>query len=811
MRSTAIHLLIPNFGLSFFIMKKLFLLTFLFIFYNHSIASENKLLPNSARPKIGLCLSGGGAKGLIYVGLLKVIDSLDIKIDYITGTSMGAIIGGLYSIGYTGKELDSLARYTNWSKYLTNNVPLNKISFEEKDEYGRYMIELNSNTLSPDLPIAVINGQNITTFLNDLTFRVHHISDFNKFPIPFKCVAVDIVTGQPVVLDKGSLALALRASMSIPTAFSPVDTGKMLLVDGGLFKNFPAEYVKKMGADYIIGANSSGMLLKKKELKTLVNMLEQTTSFSIASDYERQKKLCDLLIDYNDALKDAGIGTLDFGKSKAILALGDAVAHQFLDTLIAIAEQQRKYYVTEMDTSKLNKSDSLYMQDIELTLDKSKLEAIIQNKIRLKDYNNISKKEINKTIDEIYGTRYFDNVFYYVENNGSKHNLLIKTEKTKKFAYKLGLHYDNEMSAGIIANITMRNVLFNASRFITTIDISDNPKVRAGYQAYVGKKGFYISTNHFFELVKQPVFYERQTLGIYKNLFLQSDLLMNYAISPNAAFSGGIQFKWGNSKPLTKTTDRPDLFRSLFSLSRRPFLNSSILLKYSYNSLNQQVFTTRGIHAFIQAEFVFAGRTSSTIHTESIRIDSLFHVTTISSDSTIRHSFSPYLKLFGSYRHIFSLHRKVSLEAKVDIGMIFLFRPSRKDLASQQADAFFIGGVEQRERERVTTLIPFWGNRELYVQNLNFLTASISIQYEPVKNLFFIPKISVFTGDGGNIGVYGNKGVLSNLNNGNKLAFVHSEGMTVAYKTPVGPVQMNLSKASNSKKPIFYFSLGYRI
>lgn len=791
-------------------MKKiLFLLLFFLICYALPAAEKN-LLPNSERPKVGLTLSGGGAKGLIYVGLLKMIDSLDIKVDYITGTSMGSIVGGLYAIGYNGKELDSLARNTNWSKYLTNNVPLNKITMEEKDEYGKYMIELNSNTLMPGLPIAVINGQNITSFLNDLTFRVHHISDFNKFPIPFKCVAVDIVTGKPVVIDKGSLALALRTSMSIPTAFSPIDTGKMLLVDGGLFKNFPVEYVKNMGADFVIGANCSGMLLSKKELKTLVNMLEQTTSFSIAADYEQQKKLCDILVDYNDALKNAKIGTMDFGKAKEILALGEQVAHQFLEPLVQLAESQKKYYVSETDTTRLNKTDSLYLQDIKLTLDKSNLEAVVKNKIRLKHFDNICKSEINQTVDEIYGTRYFDKVYYYVENKDKNHNLIIKTEKTKKFAYKLGLHYDNEMSAGIIANMTARNLFFNASRFITTIDISDNPKIRTAYQVYIGNKGFYLSTNHFFEYVKQPVFYERKTLGFYKNLFEQSDIMINYAISQNSALSGGIQFKWGNLKPQIKPSERPDLFKSLFTLSKRPYLNSSIVLKYAYNSFNQQTFPTKGKSALIQSEFVFAGKTSTSIHTESIVIDSNFNTTNISYDTTIRHTFSPYFKLYGTYEHIFRLHKKVSLDARIDMGMIFLFRPSKKDFANQQADAFYVGGTEPRERERTTSLIPFWGNRELYVQNLNFLTASVSLQYEAIKNLFFIPKVSVFTGDDGNINVYGNRAVISNLKN-NKLLFAHSEGITIAYKTPVGPVRFNISKASNYSKPTFYFSLGYRI
>ncbi len=790
-------------------MKKLIILILLFQFCLNAQAAERNLLPNSTRPKVGLTLSGGGAKGLIYVGLLKLIDSLDIKIDYITGTSMGSIVGGLYAIGYKGTELDSLARNTNWSKYLTNNVALNKITIEEKNEYSRYMVELNSSTLMPGLPIAVINGQNITNFLNDLTFRVHHISNFNDFPIPFKCLAVDIVTGDPVVIDHGSLALALRTSMSIPTAFSPIDTGKMLLVDGGLFKNFPVEYVKNMGAEYIIGANCSGTLLGKKDLKSLVNMLEQTTSFSIAEDYEKQKKLCDILVDYNDALKIAKIGTMDFGKAKQILALGEEVAHQFLEPLKLLAEDQKKYNVNQTDTTKLNKTDSLYMQDVKLTLDRSGFDKVIRNKIRLEDYNNISKSEINTTIDKIYGTRYFDKVFYYVENTGSRHNLIIKTEKTKKFAYKLGLHYDNEMSAGIIVNLTARNWLFDASRFITTIDISDNPKIRIGYQKYVGNKGIYFSTNQFFELVKQSVFYERKTLGVYKNLFFQSDFLMNYAMNPNSALSAGLQFKWGNLKPAVNPSDKNSYTRNLFTLTKQPYLNTSIIIKYAFNTLNKQIFPTKGISTLIHSEFIYAGKTSTSIHSESIKADSFLNTFIQSNDTTLRYNFSPYLKLYGMYEHVFRLHKKVSLDARLDFGMIFLFKPSKKDFANQQADAFYIGGEEQRERERITSLIPFWGNRELYIQNLNFLTAAVSIQYEAIKNLFIIPKVSVFTGDDGNIDVYGNKGVISDLKN-NKLLFAHSEGITIAYKTPVGPVQFNVSKASNYRKPTFYFSLGYR-
>lgn len=791
-------------------MKKIILFFILFAFVSKIEAEEYNLLPNYTRPKMGLCLSGGGAKGLIYVGLLKLIDSLEIKVDYITGTSMGSIIGGLYAIGYSGKELEEIAITTKWSKYLTNSVPLNKISIEEKSEYGRYMIELNSNSLTPDLPIAVINGQNIMAFLNDLTFRVQHIKDFNKFPIPFKCLATDIVTGKPVIIDKGSLALALRTSMAIPSFFSPIDSGKMLLVDGGLVKNFPVEYVKQMGAEFIIGANCSGVLLKKKELKTLVNMMEQTTSFSIAADYEKQKLMCDILLDYNEVLKNANIGTMDFKKANEILLLGEAMAHQYIEPLKQLATQQEKYKHLNLDTTNLNKSDSIHFEDIRISLDESNLNEIVRNKIRLKDFSNISKDEINKAVDEIYGTRYFENVYYYLENKGNNHNLVFKTIPTKKYSYKLGIHYDNEMSAGIIVNMTVRNVLFNASRFISTFDISDNPKIRIGYQVYLGNKGFYFSTNQYFERAKQNAFYKLQNLGTYKHLFYQMDVLMNYAIQTNSYVSGGVQFKWGNLKQGINSSDRPERYRNIFTLSKRPNLNTSILIKYNYNTLNLPLFPTKGIQTFIQSEFIYAGKTTSTLRTESIIIDSLNNIQIQTSDSSIQYKFSPYLKLSGFYEHLFKLHSKVTIGGRIDFGMIFSFRPSDKTFANPLVDAYYIGGVESRGRERQPSYIPFWGNHEVYIQNLNFLSTSVSLQYEPVKNLIFIPKVSVVIGDNGNTSVYGDRGVINNFK-ANNLLFAHSEGITVAYKTPIGPLQLNLSKASNVKKPILYFSLGFRI
>jgi len=182
--------------------KKLFLAILLFscVMLN---AQENKT------PKIGLCLSGGGAKGLAHIGLLKLIDSLGIKVDYITATSMGSIVGGLYATGYTGKQIDSIVHTTDWDLMLNQYVPMDNIYIDEKDEYGHYIGEIPIKNKKMEVT-GFIEGQELLNTFMRLTNHVNQIDDFNKLPIPFKCMAVDIVNVTPVIIDRGSLAIAMQ-------------------------------------------------------------------------------------------------------------------------------------------------------------------------------------------------------------------------------------------------------------------------------------------------------------------------------------------------------------------------------------------------------------------------------------------------------------------------------------------------------------------------------------------------------------------------------------------------------------------------
>ncbi|MBK8311793.1 MAG: patatin-like phospholipase family protein [Chitinophagaceae bacterium] len=235
--------------------------SFLCTTFSLSIAGQEA----NVRPKSDSPLGGGGAKGLAHIGILKAIDSAGLKIDYITGTSMGAIMGSLYAAGYSGNEIERMARKIDWDVLLSNQISLPVLSMEEKEEYNRFNIELPYINKKIRLPSGVIKGQELDLKFSELFAPYYQIKDFNKFKIPFKCMATDLETGELVVLENGNITSAVRASMAIPSVFTDVTIDGKRLLDGGLVRNFPVKNVIEMGADYVIGSNVSSGLSKRQD------------------------------------------------------------------------------------------------------------------------------------------------------------------------------------------------------------------------------------------------------------------------------------------------------------------------------------------------------------------------------------------------------------------------------------------------------------------------------------------------------------------------------------------------------------------
>ena len=242
------------------------------------------------RPKIGLALSGGGARGGAHVGVLKALEELDVPIDYIAGTSMGAIIGGIYAAGYSADELEQVLIEMNWTAAMSDQPPRREHTMRKKDLDAQFLIpyRVGFNRGGVQLPLGVIEGQHLDQVFHRILLPVQGIDDFDQLSIPFRAVATDLVTGQEVVLSGGSLADALRASMSVPGAFAPVVLNGRKLVDGGMANNLPVSVVRDMGADIVIAVDISTPLLTEEQLTSVIKVAEQLTGFLTRRNTEEQ-------------------------------------------------------------------------------------------------------------------------------------------------------------------------------------------------------------------------------------------------------------------------------------------------------------------------------------------------------------------------------------------------------------------------------------------------------------------------------------------------------------------------------------------
>ena len=231
-----------------------------------SIACILITLPAVARPKIGLVLSGGGAKGAAHVAVLKVLEQQHIPIDYIAGTSIGAYVGGLYALGYSAEDIEKIMFSTDWDKGYSDIIPRQALSYRDKQQRDKYNVPLNLGYTDGKVtsPSGLIQGQTMSRLYRNSTGLVRKFKSFDNLAIPFRAVATDLATSHPVVIDSGSLVFAMQASATVPGALNPSVWHNKLLVDGGIANNMPVDVVKAMGADIVIAVDIGSSLASKR-------------------------------------------------------------------------------------------------------------------------------------------------------------------------------------------------------------------------------------------------------------------------------------------------------------------------------------------------------------------------------------------------------------------------------------------------------------------------------------------------------------------------------------------------------------------
>jgi len=464
------------------------LFVFILVTYQASFSQDT-----IKKPKIGLVLSGGGAKGFAHVGVLKVLEQAGIKIDYIGGTSMGAVIGGIYASGYNAAQLDSIICATNFDNLLFDYVPRSSKNFYEKRNDELYALVLPFNKFKIDVPQSLSKGIFNYNLFNRLCLHARHVRDFNQLPIPFLCMATDIELGKQVVLDKGVLAQALFASSALPSVFSPVILDQKLLVDGGVTNNYPIDEIKKLGADIIIGVDVQSGLRDKSQLQGATNILFQITNLITIGKIEANSKKTDIYI--KPEINNFGI--VSFEKAKEIILRGETAAFSVYEDLAKLADKPNPYQKPKLKIE----SDSLHITNIICNNLKDYSEAYIEGKLKFKAGAKIRYRDLEKGINNIDATHNFGTVIYSLEPNGAGEDLILNFQENPVTTYlKFGLHYDGLYKSAVLGNITNKNNLFKSDVLSFDLILGDNFRYNLDYyidNGYNLSVGFKSQLNQF--------------------------------------------------------------------------------------------------------------------------------------------------------------------------------------------------------------------------------------------------------------------------------------------------------------------------
>ena len=488
-------------------MKKLHLLVSLLIFTQISLGQDNNT--QNKRPKVGLVLSGGGAKGLAHIGVLKVIDSLNIKIDYIAGTSMGAIVGGLYASGYNANQLDSIFSNIDVDALLQDYTPREAKSFYEKRNDEIYALTLPFNKFKLGLPSGLSKGLYNFNLISLLTQHVSNVRDFNQLPIPFLCIATDAETGEKMVLDKGILAQCMVASGALPTLYSPVEINGRLLIDGGVIDNYPIEELLAKGVDIVIGVDVQDGLKTRNELKGVTSLLAQINNFSMIEKMEGKQKATNIYI--KPDIK--GYSVVDFEKGNEIIEKGKEKALEFVKELAPYRN------LTSENRNEIVVQDSIYIKEVDFNKLDNFTRAYILGKLKFKRSIKISNSQLQKGISNLNATQNFSAINYYFEKAQDGQNLILQLKENENNTFlKFGLHYDDLFKSGILLNYTKKKFLVKND--VASLDLILGDNIRYNFDYYIDN-GFYWS---FGFNSKLTTFNRNITSNITRDLAIDPDI-----------------------------------------------------------------------------------------------------------------------------------------------------------------------------------------------------------------------------------------------------------------------------------------------
>lgn len=720
--------------------------------------------------KVGLVLSGGGAKGLAHIGALRAIEEAGIRIDYIGGTSMGAVIGSLYAAGYNTRQLDSIFRVLDFETLIRDDVPRGAKTFYERDDAEKYALTLPFDDFKLSFPSGISKGQNIYNLLSRLLIHVKDVDQFDELPIPFFCIATNVETGQEVVLDKGYLPRAVTASAALPSLFSPVSIGNTLFVDGGIVNNYPVDRVKAMGADVIIGVDVQDTLRDRKQLKSALDLMVQINNYRTIEDMVEKKRRTDIYI--NPLIDDFTVVSFDEGRQ--IIEAGHVAAHQMKATLEKLASKQSKVLPRSIN---LNPPRSLYIRHVAVDGNENYTKSYILGKLKLKAPAEITYEEFNEGVNNLSATGNFDGIDYIIvedeDNTGEFVIRFLVKESESKTVLRMGVHHDDLFRTAGLINVTRKRLFTNND--VASVDFIVGDNLRYNLDYYVDK-GYYWSyggsssystfkKNVAVDLVLPDLEITDPPAGLNEISLTYEDftntLFLQTVFQRKFLLRLGAEHKWLRYLSETIGQDENNLPRTIFQNTN--FYSSYGVLKY--DTFDNKYFPRQGLY--------FEGD---------------FHWYLFSNG--INEGFSPFsiVKAKGGYAQSFSNKFSVMImyEGGLKIGN-----------SNTNSLDFFLGGYGFKP---LNNILPFYGYEGLSLRGDTYLKSAITFDYE----IFRHQHLSI----SGNIANIGN----NLFESGAWIDGIDYSGYALGYgvETLLGPVELKYSFSPERETDEWYVNVGFR-
>jgi len=699
------------------------------------------------RPKVGVALGGGAAKGLAHIGVLKVLEEVGMPVDCITGVSMGSIVSGLYALGYTSAELESLVLQIDWTELLSDREGRRALPMEQKLWDSRYIASVPVDGFRVRMPSGLIEGKNVIRFFSQLALPLQRTADFKDFPIPFACVATDLLTGEAVVLDEGFVAEAMRASMAIPTVFSPMRINNHLLVDGGLARILPAEDVRRLGADIVIGVDVGRREYTEEELNSFITISNQALNLVLDHSLEEQRRLCDIVIEPDME----GVSLSDFRNAGRIIQRGEEAARAMLPRLQGLADSLSALS-TATGAPHRSPMDSVYLVDLSVEGLSDVPRSVIEKDIGIHRPRWVTVGQLSDAIERIRGTQLFDRVNARIEGTRDAAKLVLALREETENALGIGLRYDTRRDASLLVNATFRNAGIGGATFAVDAILREEFGIEAKYLFPLGlARSLGVKMTADVSRAFLDSFEDGRRAASYRTSYYFGEVTLGGVFSTRLALSGGFRGEYLDGNLVTGSAGFSDQENTLF-----PFFGM-----ITFDTYERTVYPRRGVYVQLLAEATRDG---------------------LGSDV----SFSRFI---FDWRAIIPVSGKVSI-----LQNLYLGTTSGDEIPD--AYHFFLGGVD----EKITLLgkeTSFYGLGHQERVGAHVQTLHLGVQWEAFKENYVI-----FVWNAGNTFDEWTGDLADNR-------YIHGGGLTLALDTLLGPVELTVM-TSERHDFLAYFTAGYK-